>query len=76
MFAKLLKHLVEQFKNLERICLTDLEQFLSAAQVPVQMQEKRVLALSYCLWQPRLNAGSTVEERGVCTTQKSPFVNS
>lgn len=76
MFAKLLKHLVEQLKNLECIYLTDLEQFLSAAKVPVQMQDKRVLTLSSCLWQSKLNGGSTVEECGVCTTQKSHLLNS
>lgn len=51
----------------------DLEQFLSAAEVPVQMQEKRVPALSVCRrWQSRLNGGAQGRDRGVGTTRKSP----
>lgn len=46
-------------RDREHASLTDLEQFPSAAEVPVQMQEKRVPALSVCRrWQPRLNRGA------------------
>lgn len=36
-------------KSTFSVYLTDLEQLLSAAKVPGQMQEKRVLTLSICL---------------------------
>lgn len=48
--------------------LTDPEQCPSAAGVPLQMQEKRVPALSVCRrWQPRLNRGA--QGRGVGLAQ-------
>lgn len=50
-------------KELIRIYLTDLEQLLSAAKVPVQMQEKTVAVLSFCLtgsqdWMGEYNGGT------------------
>lgn len=49
----------------ENASLTDLEQLLSAAEVPVQMQEKRVLALSVCLIvAAKIEWGNTVKKHG------------
>lgn len=53
----------------ENASLTNLQQLLSAAEVPVQMQERRVLALSVCLIvAAKIEWGSTGKTHGLFQT--------